>query len=102
MAEQQVLTETGTSVETVALQSSTLETFRATLRGTLLRPGDAEYDAARKVWNGTIDRRPALIVRCAGVADVMQAVTFARGHGLPIQSAVVVTMWRATRYATVA
>jgi hypothetical protein len=84
MAEQQVLAGTGTSVEAVALQASTLETFRATLRGTLLRPGDAEYDAARKVWNGTIDRRPALIVRCVGVADVIQAVTFARGHGLPV------------------
>ena len=56
MTEQQVLAGTDTSVEAVALRASTLETFRATLRGTLLRPGDAEYDAARKVWNGTIDR----------------------------------------------
>ena len=50
------------------------------LRGPLLRPGDGGYDEARKVWNGMIDRRPALIARCTGVADVMAAVRFARDH----------------------
>src|SRR5262249_11471442 len=45
--------------------------FRAALRGTLLQPGDDAYDATRVVWNGMIDRRPSLIARCQGVADVM-------------------------------
>jgi FAD/FMN-containing dehydrogenase len=52
------------------------------LRGSLLRPADDGYDATRKVFNGMIDRRPALIVRCAGAADVVRAVSFAREHSL--------------------
>ncbi|RJQ67955.1 MAG: FAD-binding oxidoreductase [Desulfobacteraceae bacterium] len=52
--------------------------FREGLRGRLFLPGDQGYDNARKVFNGMIDKRPALIVRCAGVADVMAAVNFAR------------------------
>jgi UDP-N-acetylenolpyruvoylglucosamine reductase len=48
------------------------------LRGELLRPGDGGYEAARRVWNGMVDKRPALIVRCAGVADVINSVNFAR------------------------
>jgi FAD/FMN-containing dehydrogenase len=52
------------------------------LRGQLLRPGDDNYDEARRVWNGMIDKRPALIVRAAGVADVIQAGKFARESGL--------------------
>jgi FAD/FMN-containing dehydrogenase len=59
-----------------------LKEFGAALRGTLIRPGDDAYEEARKVWNGMIDKRPALIVRCAGVADVMSAVQFARGNNL--------------------
>jgi hypothetical protein len=47
------------------------------LRGDLLRPGDAAYDTARTVWNAMVDRHPALIVRCAGVADVINSVNFA-------------------------
>jgi FAD/FMN-containing dehydrogenase len=58
--------------------------LRASFRGTLLRPGDPGYEPARRVWNGMIDRRPALIARCAGAADVIQAVGFARGRGLPL------------------
>ncbi len=58
------------------------EEFMAGLRGELLRPGDAGYEEARKVWNGMIDKRPALIARCAGVADVMHCVNFARTNGL--------------------
>src|SRR6476660_4765306 len=53
-----------------------------TLRGELVRPGDAGYDEARSIWNGAHDRRPALIVRCAGVADVLRAVEFARSEQL--------------------
>lgn len=55
-----------------------LDDLKAALRGRLLGPGDDEYEAARKIHNGMIDRRPAMIVRCAGVADVIRAVKFAR------------------------
>ncbi|MEE8159879.1 MAG: FAD-dependent oxidoreductase [Dehalococcoidia bacterium] len=58
------------------------EKFRSSLRGELLLSSDEGYDAARKVWNGMIDKRPALIARCAGAADVIQCVRFAREHDL--------------------
>jgi FAD/FMN-containing dehydrogenase len=58
--------------------------LRAELAGQLLLPADAGYDAARSVWNGAIDRRPAVIARCATSADVAQAIAFARGRGLEI------------------
>jgi FAD/FMN-containing dehydrogenase len=64
------------------LEEATVSGFAADLRGPLLRPGDVGYDGARKIWNGMIDRHPALIARCAGVADVMAAVRFARAHEL--------------------
>ena len=54
------------------------------LRGTVLRPGHPEYDGARKIFNGMIDRRPLAIVRCRDTADVAYAVRFARAQGLPI------------------
>jgi len=53
-------------------------------RGLMIRPGHAEYDIARAVWNGAIDRRPRLIARCIGTGDVAAAVRFARDHDLPI------------------
>jgi FAD/FMN-containing dehydrogenase len=58
--------------------------LEAGLRGRLVRPADADYDTVRQVWNGMVDKRPALIARCAGVADVIAAVRFGREHGLPI------------------
>lgn len=58
--------------------------LRCLLRGTVLCPGDAGYDAARRVWNAMIDKRPAVIVRCAGAADVVTVVRFARDHGLEV------------------
>jgi FAD/FMN-containing dehydrogenase len=61
---------------------SAVEQFQANLRGGLLRPGDAGYDEARKVWNGMIDKRPALIARCVGALDVIRCVEFARTHNL--------------------
>jgi FAD/FMN-containing dehydrogenase len=56
----------------------------AAVRGAVLRPPDPGYDAARRVWNGRVDRRPALILRCAGVADVRAAVEYARRTGMEL------------------
>ena len=68
---------------TVAVaEASALSAFQASLRGKLLRPGDAAYDKARTIHNGMIDRHPGLIVQCAGVADVINAVNFARANHL--------------------
>jgi FAD/FMN-containing dehydrogenase len=64
------------------IEGTTVETFKMSLRGELLRRGDTDYDEARKVWNGMIDKRPGLIARCTGVADVISAVDFARTHQL--------------------
>jgi hypothetical protein len=48
--------------------------LRGHFRGALLRPGEEGYEEARRIWNGAIDRRPALIARCAGADDVVEAV----------------------------
>jgi hypothetical protein len=64
------------------LELSKVQRFEASLRGGVLLPGTAAYDAARRVHNAMIDKRPALIVRCAGVSDVVNAVNFARENGL--------------------
>ena len=56
----------------------------AGFRGRLIRAGNADYDAARAVWNGAVDRRPRLVARCIGTADVVAAVRFAREHDLAI------------------
>ncbi|HEY7634564.1 MAG TPA: FAD-binding oxidoreductase [Gemmatimonadales bacterium] len=56
--------------------------LRARLRGSLILPQDGEYEDARSVWNGMIDRRPALVIRCLGVADVAAGLAYAREHGL--------------------
>jgi FAD/FMN-containing dehydrogenase len=61
-----------------------IKTLGKTLTGAVITPEDPDYDEARKVWNGAIDKRPALIIRCAGVADVIDAVNFARQSGLPL------------------
>jgi FAD/FMN-containing dehydrogenase len=66
------------------LGDATLAELEQGLRGSLVRPGDDGYDEARSIWNGAHDRRPALIVRCAGVADVMRAVDFARSEDLEV------------------
>jgi hypothetical protein len=63
---------------------TTVEEFKANLRGHLLHPGEDGYDEARKIWNGMFDRRPALIARCAGAADVVSAVNFARDNRLQV------------------
>jgi FAD/FMN-containing dehydrogenase len=70
--------------ERMALDAATIEAFIGSLRGRVIRPGDTDYDDARRVRNGVIDRRPALIVRASGTADVVDAVGFAREHGLTL------------------
>ena len=67
---------------TVTTETLDVDALRATLRGTVLAAGDDGYESARRVWNAMIDRRPRLIVRAAGVADVIAAVNFARDNGL--------------------
>ncbi len=61
-----------------------MQAFRARLRGALLEPSDAEYERARRVWNGMIDRSPAAIARCATGAEVADAIGIAREHDLPL------------------
>ena len=70
------------SGQTITLPGSAATELAQKLRGPLLQPADADYEQARHVWNGNIDRRPALIARCTGVADVLEAMRFARDHGL--------------------
>jgi FAD/FMN-containing dehydrogenase len=85
---------TMTTGRETGLTATAIEQFKGQLRGEMLCPGDTHYDNTRTIHNGMIDRRPALIVRCAGVADVITAVNFARsnnlivavrggGHGVP-------------------
>jgi FAD/FMN-containing dehydrogenase len=64
------------------LSETDVTEFQAALRGELLLPGAPSYDAARRIWNANIDKQPALIARCVGVADVRQVVDFARDHHL--------------------
>ena len=66
------------------IDSAALARFRATLRGDLIRPTDCDYDDARRVWNYMIDKRPALIARCDGEADVVRSVQFAREQHLAV------------------
>src|SRR3970040_2796721 len=62
----------------VEIGEAAVAELRTRLRGDSIRPDDPGYDEARLVWNGMIDRRPGLILRCSGPADAIQAVNFAR------------------------
>jgi FAD/FMN-containing dehydrogenase len=70
------------ATEATTLAEGSIAELAESLAGELIRPGDASYDEARAVWNGAHDRYPALIVRCAGVADVIRSVEFARSEDL--------------------
>ena len=61
-----------------------IEELKRGVSGQVLLPGDADYESARTIWNAMIDKRPAVIVRCASTADVVRAVSFARNSGLPL------------------
>lgn len=75
--------QAATNNESIAtIDEETIGALRASLRGALLLPTDAGYEEARRIWNGMIDRRPGLIVQCAGEADVMAAVRLAGVHQL--------------------
>ena len=66
----------------IELQQAALDGLKASLKGPVLAPDEAGYDDSRTVWNAMIDRKPALIVRCLGTADVIACVNFAREHRL--------------------
>ena len=66
------------------LSEASISDLRAQLRGDALVPGDDRYDEARTLWNAMIDRKPAVIAHCTGVADVLDALAFARDNDLPV------------------
>ncbi len=74
-----IATSNGTEI---VLEEAAVENFRSKLRGGLLLEGEPGYDETRALWNGMIDRRPAIIARCMGTADVIESVKTARKHGL--------------------
>jgi FAD/FMN-containing dehydrogenase len=67
-----------------AFHPRNVDQFRKSFRGAILLHGDDGYEGARRIWNGMIDKRPAVIARCTGSADVAAAVRFAREQKLPI------------------
>ena len=79
MVDMRVATLTGPAT---LIQETAIEELRASLRGELILPGDSTYDDARALWNRQIDKRPAIIARCAGVSDVINSINFARTHNL--------------------
>jgi FAD/FMN-containing dehydrogenase len=74
----------GRTGKQLVLRGGDIDALRGSLRGQLLTASDAGYEQARHIWNGAFDRKPALIVRCAGPSDVVQAVNFARTQDLLI------------------
>ncbi len=62
MADRRVISTTG-----IVLDESTIQEFKVDLHSKLIRPDDEGYEAGRKVWNGMIDKRPALVARCIGL-----------------------------------
>src|SRR5579859_4241724 len=73
-----------TQAGTATLDETAVQDLATRVRGEVIRPSDPHYDEARKVYNGMIDKRPALIVRCVDVADVISGVNFARERHLAL------------------
>ena len=82
MSKEEHTGQLGSGTSVAGLEKMDIATLKASLRGELLQPEDEGYDTARRVWNGMIDRKPAIIVRCAGVDDAIHAVNFDRTHRL--------------------
>ena len=74
--------EASTKAPTKTISQDMVSALRGKVRGTVALPGEDGYEAARTIWNGMIDRRPALVVRCLGAADVINAVNLAREEKL--------------------
>jgi FAD/FMN-containing dehydrogenase len=68
--------------EEIMLSKTEIEAFKSSLRGELILPDEEGYDQSRTIWNGMIDKYPAMVVKCAGPSDVIAAVNFAREHKL--------------------
>ena len=79
MADLSVTSSNGSSA---TLPLASIEEFRSGLRGSLVTPDSTDYNSARTLWNAMVDKKPAMIVRCAGTADVIHAVKFAKQHQL--------------------
>jgi FAD/FMN-containing dehydrogenase len=79
MSDLQVTTLEG---DRTVIERKNVEALAASLRGALIEPGQPGYDEGRLLWNGMMDKRPALIARCEGVADVIATVNFARDNGI--------------------
>ena len=77
MGEQELINTRGMVVD-----PGRVRVFTNGFRGTVIRPGDKDYESARRIWNASIDKRPGIIARCAGVADVIDTVNFARNNDL--------------------
>ncbi|HUF07434.1 MAG TPA: FAD-binding oxidoreductase [Candidatus Binatia bacterium] len=71
-------------VKSATIERTAVNELAETVSGHVIRPGDEAYESARSVWNGMIDRRPALIVGCANAADIVASLAFAREHGLAV------------------
>lgn len=82
MPDQAVMTIQGAKLTPSVLTDTAIQDLKAQLHGPLLRPDNDGYDTARRIWNVMIDKRPALIARCRGVADVITCVKFARQYNL--------------------
>jgi FAD/FMN-containing dehydrogenase len=68
--------------ESRTLRAQVIQNLRSAVEGEVLCEHDADYDAARRIWNGMVDKHPTMIVQCTGTADVVQAVNFAREQDL--------------------
>src|SRR4029453_5115867 len=73
-----------TNVTTGVLGEATIRELENRLTGSVVGPGDPSYETARRVWNQTLDKRPALVVRAASTDDVVRTVRFARSEGRPV------------------